>query len=65
MRSRTFAEKNAATSAPENQAASRIVHIDSTGYSSQEPAVSVTQASRYGSRPPVSCSVPRSGSMSE
>ena len=48
----------------EAHAASRIAYMDRTGYSSHSPLV-VVHGSRYGRRFPWSCSVPRSGTMSE
>jgi hypothetical protein len=59
-----FAAKNVWTSGPEIMAATRIAHIDRTGYSSQLPGAAASHGSRYGIRPPASCSVPRSGTMS-
>jgi hypothetical protein len=70
---KAFAQKNEANDdrtskslvAPcDVHAATRMKYIVSTGYSSHWPPA-VEQRSTKGSRPPVNCSVPYSGTMSE
>jgi hypothetical protein len=46
VRIATFAKKKERASSPETQAASRIVHIDRTGYSSHSPRAERSHGSR-------------------